>query len=87
MFRPNCPSSGVQVVMVQDSAPQCNAAFFPPIILASGYLGYVGCHQLYNHCNRRKENRTTVSTRILNHKVKVKLSLCLTNYALRHADI
>jgi hypothetical protein len=41
MFRPNWPSSGVQMVM--DSAAHCNAVFFPPItcIVASGYFGYV----------------------------------------------
>jgi hypothetical protein len=43
MFRPNWPSSGVQVVMVKDSAAHCNAIFFPPIVVASGYFGYVGC--------------------------------------------
>jgi hypothetical protein len=43
MFRPNWPSSGVQVVMVKDSAAHCNAVFFPPIVVASGYFGYVGC--------------------------------------------
>jgi heme exporter protein D len=41
MFRPNWPSSGVQVVMVKDSAAHCNAVFFPPIVVASGYFGYV----------------------------------------------
>jgi hypothetical protein len=47
MFRPNRPSSGVQVVMVKDSAAYCNAVFFPPIVVASGYSGYVGYHQFY----------------------------------------
>jgi hypothetical protein len=37
MFRPNWPSSGAQVVMVKDSATHCNAVFFPPIVVASGY--------------------------------------------------
>jgi hypothetical protein len=32
MFRANWPSSGVQVVMVKDSAAHCNAVFFPPIV-------------------------------------------------------
>jgi hypothetical protein len=31
MFRPNWPSSDLQVVMVKDSATHCNAAFFPLI--------------------------------------------------------
>jgi hypothetical protein len=29
--------------MVKDSAAHCNAVFFPPILVASGYFGYVGC--------------------------------------------
>jgi diacylglycerol kinase len=37
MFRPNWPSSGVQVV-VTESAAHCNAVFFPPVLVASGYL-------------------------------------------------
>jgi hypothetical protein len=37
------PSSGVRVVMVKDSAVRCNAVFFPPIVVASSYFGYVGC--------------------------------------------
>jgi hypothetical protein len=45
MFRPNCPSSGVQVVMDKDSAALCNAGYFPSIVVASGYFGYVGYHQ------------------------------------------
>jgi hypothetical protein len=70
MFQPNWPSSGVQVVMVKDSAAHCNAAFSPPIVVSSGYFGYVGYHQLQvTRCNynRRKENRITVSSRGLNH--------------------
>jgi hypothetical protein len=47
MFRPNWPSSGVQVVMVKDSAAHCNVVFFPPVVVASGYFGYVGYHQFY----------------------------------------
>jgi hypothetical protein len=38
MFRPNRPSSGVQVVMVKDSAAHCNVVFFPSTDVASGYL-------------------------------------------------
>jgi hypothetical protein len=45
MFRPNWPSSGVQVV--KDSAAHCNAVFFPPIVVAFGYFGYVGYYQCY----------------------------------------
>jgi hypothetical protein len=43
MFWTTRPSSGVQVVVVRDSAARCNAVFFPPTIVASGYFGYVGC--------------------------------------------
>jgi hypothetical protein len=28
--------------MVKDSAATCNAVFFPAIVVASGYFGYVG---------------------------------------------
>jgi hypothetical protein len=47
MFRSSWPSSGVQVVMVKDSAAHCNAVLFPSILVASGYSGYVGYHQFY----------------------------------------
>jgi hypothetical protein len=47
MFRTNWPSSGVQVVVVKDSAAHCNAAFIPPIVVISGYFGYVAYHQFY----------------------------------------
>jgi hypothetical protein len=43
MFQPNWSSSGVQVVVVKESAAHCNAVFFCPIAVASGYSGYVGC--------------------------------------------
>jgi hypothetical protein len=46
MFRPNWPSSGVQVFLVKASAAHCNAVFFPRVVVASGYFGYVvarGC--------------------------------------------
>jgi hypothetical protein len=43
MFRPNWPSSGVQVVVVNYCAAHCNAGFFPPIVVVSGYFGNVGC--------------------------------------------
>jgi hypothetical protein len=33
MFRPNWPSSGVQVVVVKESAAYCNAVFFPSIVV------------------------------------------------------
>jgi hypothetical protein len=29
--------------VVKDSAAHCNAVFFPFIVVASGYFGYVGC--------------------------------------------
>jgi uncharacterized membrane protein len=47
MFLPNRPSSGVQVVVVKDSTAHCNAVIFAPIVVASGYFGYVGCHPFY----------------------------------------
>jgi hypothetical protein len=47
MFWPNWPSSGVQVVIVKNSAAHCNAVLFPPIVVASGDFGYVGYHQFY----------------------------------------
>jgi hypothetical protein len=48
MFRANWPSSGVQVVLVKDSASRCNAVIFLPTVVASGYFGYVGYHQFYS---------------------------------------
>jgi hypothetical protein len=50
MFRPNWPSSGVQVVMVKNSAAHCSAIFFLPIVVASGYFGYVAYHQFLFRC-------------------------------------
>jgi hypothetical protein len=38
MFRPNWPSSGVQVIMLKDSGAHCNEGFLPPIVVGSGYL-------------------------------------------------
>jgi hypothetical protein len=40
MFRPNRPSSSVEVVMVKDSAAHYHAGFFPPNVVASGATGY-----------------------------------------------
>jgi hypothetical protein len=31
----------------KDSAAHCNAAFLPPITVASGYFDYVGYQQFY----------------------------------------
>jgi hypothetical protein len=45
MFRPNWLSSGVQAVLVKDSAAHCNVDFFSPIAVASDYFGYVVYHQ------------------------------------------
>jgi hypothetical protein len=45
--RPDWPSSGVQAVVVKDSAAHSNAVFFPPIVVVSGYFGYVGYHQFF----------------------------------------
>jgi hypothetical protein len=42
MFRSNWPSSGVQVVMVKDSAAHYNTVIFPPIVVASGYFWLFG---------------------------------------------
>jgi hypothetical protein len=47
MFRPNRPSSGVQGVVVKGSAVHCNAGFIPPVLVTSGYFGYVGYIQFY----------------------------------------
>jgi hypothetical protein len=47
MFRRNWPSSGVQVVMVKNSAAHCNAVFFPLIVVDSGYSDYVGYHRFH----------------------------------------
>jgi hypothetical protein len=33
--------------MVKDSAAHCNAVFFPLIVVACGYFGYVVYHQFY----------------------------------------
>jgi hypothetical protein len=33
--------------MIKDSAAHCNAVFFPSVVVASGYFGYVGFHQFY----------------------------------------
>jgi hypothetical protein len=41
------PSSGIHVVMVKESAAHCNAVFFPPIVVTSGYFGYAYYHQFY----------------------------------------
>jgi hypothetical protein len=43
MFRPNWPSSGVQVVMVKDSAAHYNAILFPPIVW---YIPWTHCEYL-----------------------------------------
>jgi hypothetical protein len=51
-FWPNWPSSGVQVVMVKDSAAHCNVVYFPPITVA--YFGYD---------NRSTHNRTPTPTK------------------------
>jgi hypothetical protein len=33
--------------MMKESAANCDAVFFPPIVVASGYFGYVGYHHFY----------------------------------------
>jgi hypothetical protein len=47
MFRPNCPSSGAEVVMVKESAAHSNTVILPLITVASGCCGYVGYNQFY----------------------------------------
>jgi hypothetical protein len=42
MFRPKWPSSGVQIVVFQDSAAHCNAGFFLLLLLSLVIFGYVG---------------------------------------------
>jgi hypothetical protein len=49
MFRPNLPSSNVQVFMVKDSAAHCNEVLFPPIVVASGYFGLCGLPNKTEH--------------------------------------
>jgi hypothetical protein len=47
MFQPKWPSSGVQVVVVQDFAAHCNAVCFPSIVIASGYFFWLcGLHMV-----------------------------------------
>jgi hypothetical protein len=31
----------------KDTAAHCNAGYFPPIVVASGYFGYVVYHQFF----------------------------------------
>jgi hypothetical protein len=50
MFRPNWPSSGVQVVIVKDSAPHCNAVFFPTFVVASAYFRLCGLPSVLFWC-------------------------------------
>jgi hypothetical protein len=50
MFRPNQPSSGVQVAEVKDSAAHCKAGFFPPTVVASGYLIMWVAHGCFWFC-------------------------------------
>jgi uncharacterized alpha/beta hydrolase family protein len=42
MFRPNYAIFRCTGVVVKDSAAHCNAVSFPPTVVASGYIGYVG---------------------------------------------
>jgi hypothetical protein len=40
MFRPNCPASGVQVVVMKESAAHCNAV----LLFLRNYIGLIlGC--------------------------------------------
>jgi hypothetical protein len=67
MFRPDCPSSGVKVVVVKDSAAHCNAVFFPPVLVVIKLMVTDITKITRGNYNRKKENRITVSSRILNH--------------------
>jgi hypothetical protein len=40
IFRPNWSSSGVQVVLVKDSAAHCNVVFFPPTVVMYDIINY-----------------------------------------------
>jgi hypothetical protein len=42
MFQPNRPSSGVEIVVVKESAAHCNAVFFSPLVVTSGYFQLCG---------------------------------------------
>jgi hypothetical protein len=44
MFRPNWPSSGVEIVAVQESAAHCNPVLFPPIVISSAYFWLCRLH-------------------------------------------
>jgi hypothetical protein len=44
MFQPNLSPSGVQIVVIKDSAVHYNVVFFPPLLIASGYFGVLGYH-------------------------------------------
>jgi hypothetical protein len=46
MFQPNWPSSGVQIIVVKDSAAHCNTVFFLPTVVASGYFWLCGLHMI-----------------------------------------
>jgi hypothetical protein len=50
MFRPNWPTSGVQVVMVMDSAAYYSVVFFPPIVVAIGYFWLCGLPSVLFRC-------------------------------------
>jgi hypothetical protein len=49
MFQPNRPSSGVQVVVMKESATQCNAVLFFLCSCLELILGYVGYHAVTMH--------------------------------------
>jgi hypothetical protein len=53
MFRPKWPSSGVQVVLVKDFAAHCIVVFFPPIVVAYGYVCYVNKETRRKNSERR----------------------------------
>jgi hypothetical protein len=64
MFRPNWPSSGVQVVMAKESAASCNKGFFPLIVVVSDYFGYVVmwvAERLGNEVAHRRHKSSKVS--------------------------
>jgi hypothetical protein len=57
--------------VAEDSAAHCNAVFFPPVVVASGYFGYVRCTWLLlvlidlsnDYDGRTTHNRTPTPAR------------------------
>jgi hypothetical protein len=60
-------TSGVQVVVVQESAAHCNAVFFPPIVTALCYFWVCKLHLVVGKGKEWKKNCIIVSGRVLNY--------------------